>query len=169
MIQSDFFINLAKEETCSVSMREALQLINENRLEPLLVQSILERNNNTPDILKKEAIDVFLDYAKYILLDNHIDDNEMLLAKKYKLLFRIKEGDFLSFGKSNEIKEIITAESKRFYSDSQIDEHESLAKVSLQELFDLGYDQYLDLEKEVVEDALAQGANLHKLDTYYNL
>ncbi len=169
MIKSDFFINLEKEEKCSVSMRETLQLINENRFEPLTVQSIAERNSITSEVLKREAIDVFMDYAKYILLDNHIDDNEMLLAKKYKLLFRIKEGDLLSFGKSNEIKEIITAESKRFYSDSQIDEHESLAKVSLQELFDLGYDQYLDFEKEVVEDALAQGASLHKLDTYYNM
>lgn len=169
MIKSDFFINLEKEGNCSVSMREILHLINDNRFEPLTVQSIVERNNITSEVLKKEAIDVFMDYAKYILLDNHIDDNEMLLAKKYKLLFRIKEGDFLSFGKSNEIKEIITAESKRFYSDSQIDEHESLAKVSLQELFDLGYDQYLDFEKEVVEDALAQGANLHKLDTFYNI
>jgi hypothetical protein len=54
------------------------------------------------------------------------------------------------------------------YQDNVIDNNEALHKVDLQQLFDLGYDQFLELSNKAVKDALSRGAKLKDLDTFIN-
>lgn len=153
----------------SPAMIEALRLVKENRFDPIVLKKRVSEYGLSVVDLKSESMLFYVDFARYILLDDHIDENEMNTAKRLKLLFKIREGDFMSDNFHNQIKMIIQEQSDKFYRDNAIDDRESVAKVRLQELFDLGYDQYLSMEHEIIESALKRGADSKDLDTYYKL
>ena len=83
-----------------------------------------------------------------------------------KLFLRVKEGDFLKYGKEQDVKEILTWQLRKMYNDDKIDNQEALMKNDLQSLFDLGYDQFLTIVNEVAQESLNRGANIKDLDTF---
>lgn len=153
----------------SPAMVVALRLVKENRFDPITLKKCVGEFGLDVLDIKSESLLFYVDYARHILIDDHVDENEMITAKRLKLLFKIHEGDFFEGDFKNLIKAIIQEQSEKFYCDNIVDDRESIAKVHLQELFDLSYDQYLEMEHEAVESALKRGANSHDLDTYYKL
>lgn len=69
------------------------------------------------------------------------------VPKKIKRLFKIKEGDLYGLRK-NKIEIIIHKQINHFLKDGHIDYDEELEEVNLQDLFDLGYDEYLNMRKQ---------------------
>jgi hypothetical protein len=117
--------------------------------------------------IKEELLDLILQYINIILHDNKLTINELNNTNILKVNFKIKEGDFYKY-RYDQIKEILLKQLSKIYrDDDKISFGESLYKVELQELFDLGYDQFLKFAN--IEDALAldRHANILDLDTVY--
>ncbi len=113
--------------------------------------------------IKFDTLELLVSYAHYILEDNIISNEELDDFSFLKLLFKIKEGDFIKY-KNGEISEILKKQFIRMYSDQNIDSDEKIQKVNLQSLFDLSYDEFENLKKEEVINSLLNGANPKDLD-----
>lgn len=126
-------------------------------------QSLAKYRNQDADRIKIESIDFMLGYAHYILEDSAITEMEAYDFSALKRVFRIKEGEFLQY-RSFQVREILKKEFIRIYSDHFVDRKEELQKVNLQALFDLSYDQFEEMKKDEVINALLNGANPSDLD-----
>lgn len=124
---------------------------------------VKENNIRKIEDIKLETLDLLILYAHYILEDNVISNEKLEDFSFLKLLFKIKEGDFRKY-KNIEIKEILKKQFIRAYSDQRIDNEEEMQSVNLQSLFDLSYDEFENLKKEEVINALLNGANPKDLD-----
>jgi hypothetical protein len=66
----------------------------------------------------------------------------------------------------SDIERILNKQFEHMYHNNIIDTEEALQKVELQELFDLSYDQFLQLSQNAVKAAIDRGANPIDLDTF---
>lgn len=135
---------------------------------PSLDRILKEHSIRQIEDIKEELLDLLLVYINLILNDNVITENEAGNVKILKRVFKIREGDFYNY-RYDEVEEVLNRQFEHIYSDNQIDTEEALLKVGLQELFDLSYDQFLDLVNEEVKAALYRGGNLNDLDTVFKL
>jgi len=117
---------------------------------------------------KVNALKIIIIYINLAIKDNLLAQNEKRIVKFLKLLFQIKEGDFSFNDKIYlEVSGIIKTQLELIYlDDNKVDEKEALHKVDLQELFDLGYDQFLKFSNYADKLALEKGANISDLDTF---
>ena len=115
--------------------------------------------------IKDKILDMILSYIHLIMEDNYITPKEATNIKFLKRFFRIREGDFYSI-KYYEVERILDKQFEHMYQNNSIDNEEALQKVELQELFDLSYDQFLQLCQKAVQGAIDRGANLSDLDTF---
>jgi hypothetical protein len=148
-----------------------------NDIIELVYNGVLD-NNNLEEVLKKynvkkveeikeELLDVLIVYINLILQDHLITQKEINNVQFFKMIFKIKEGDFFKY-RYDEIDEILNKQFIRIYrNDNKIDENESLHQVSLQKLFDLSYDQFLGFQEMEVLAAIERGGNIQELDTAY--
>lgn len=161
------FINQQIQQGCnSEPMVEALKLIMNDQMHPYLLRERLDAHGMKVTDLKAESMPLVLDYIRCCLDDDVISDEELRNANALKVFFKIQEGELLERYK-DQIKYLISRQLELIYADDVIDERESVAKVNLQALFDLSYDQYLQFERNAVKMVLARGGELHRLDTFY--
>lgn len=155
------------QENRSVYIKEISALIGKNMLDKFQLEELLKAHHiyDIRDI-KTEILDMLLSYINFILVDDVISENEEKSIILLKRLFKIKEGDFFNF-RYKEIETILDKQFQILYSDNQIDKEEALHKVGLQSLFDLGYDQFLQLVDKEVRMAIERGANPEELDTVF--
>lgn len=133
-------------------------------LHEILQNNSIEKSSDS----RAEILDLLLLYITIVLQDNVITAQELFQLKVLKRFFGIKEGDFYNF-RSDQVREILNKQFKRIYQDKVIDPNEALLKVGLQELFDLGYDQFHELSQQEIKRAIDSGANLNDLDTVMRL
>lgn len=151
-------------EQISANLLEAVDLMcQEGTTATDIDQSLASYRSQDTHRIKMESIDFMLGYADYILEDSAISEKEAYDFAALKRIFRIKEGEFLQY-RSFEVKEILKKEFIRIYSDHFVDRKEELEKVNLQALFDLSYDQFEEMKKDEVINALLNGANPSDLD-----
>lgn len=117
----------------------------------------IEWGSSGSSSLKEELLDLLLFYVDHCLKDHALTSKEKLSIRELKLLFRIKEGDFYKF-RRREMKGLLVSEVSRILNDKSVDTVEALHQSDLQEVFGLGYDQYLEITKEpvrkIVDDAI---------------
>ncbi|TAM94767.1 MAG: hypothetical protein EPN39_16660 [Chitinophagaceae bacterium] len=150
-------------------LNEIVNAISMGEFDKIKLDKILisHKIKNVSDI-KEETLDLLLFYISFILDDNLITEKELANLKTLKRIFKIREGDFYRF-RRDKIQEILNKQFKRIYEDNIIDNKEAILKVGLQELFDLGYDQFQELSKNEVKAALERGADLNDLDAVIKL
>src|SRR5690606_10401684 len=123
--------------------KDLIELIVQGRIGRKLFIEVLQSNHiGEISEIKEYLRDVFIEYVNDIVEDHHISDEEVSKATKLKLLFEIREGELYAH-KFSEIQEILHKQFSYFMVDGEISPLEELQKVNLQDLFDLGYDQYL--------------------------
>ena len=154
------FAYISSIEGSSDHIKKVLSLIQNDNLDKVLG----EYNIAHVEGIKLEVLDMLLAYIDFILRDNVITDSEAANFKLLKKFFKIKEGDFYKYRHAN-IENLLDRQFERIYADNRIDNEEALYKVGLQELFDLSYDQFLELVNKEVTSALKRGANPDELDT----
>ena len=166
---SDAFSKIISIEYFSGCVTEICNLIHSGNHDRIMIDKILAKNGiKKYKDLKEELIDVIILYINIIVLeDDLISENELKNIKILKNLFKIDEGDFYKF-RYDEIKEIIRRQLYKMYIDKIVDSSEALQKVGLQELFDLSYDQFLEIVNIEDQYALERGANIEDLDTFYS-
>jgi HNH endonuclease len=156
-------------ENFSNYINEITELIHTNELDRSQLDRILKEHHiKQIEVIKEELLDLLLAYINLILNDNVITENEAGNVKILKRVFKIKEGDFYNY-RYDELEEVLNRQFERIYADNKIDTGEGLLKVGLQELFDLSYDQFLDMVNNEVKAALYRGGNLSDMDTLFKL
>lgn len=161
------FGHLISIEGFSDYIKKISALIHEDNLDRQNLDKILnEHNIRQVEDIKENVLDMLLAYINFILDDNVITENEASNLKQLKRFFRIKEGDFYNYRYSN-IEDILNRQFALIYSDNRINPEEALHKVGLQELFDLSYDQFLELANREVRAAIERGASPDELDTVF--
>ena len=118
--------------------------------------------------IKEELLDLLLVYIGIVLNDNAISEHEAGNVRILKRAFRIVEGDFYNY-RYEEVVEVLLRQFNQIYFDGYVDDGEALHKVSLQELFDLSYDQFTKIANIEAKAALERGAGLDNLDTVIKL
>jgi hypothetical protein len=161
------FSHIISIEGFSDYIKKISALIYDNNLDRQRLDKILNEHNITQvEDIKEDILDMLLAYINFILEDNIIAENEAANFKQLKRFFRIKEGDFYNYRYTN-IENILNRQFELIYADNQINTEEALHKVGLQELFDLSYDQFLELVNREVRAALERGASPDELDTVF--
>lgn len=142
------------------------ELIYQGELDPDNIQRLLrEHNIKQLENVKANILDLILAYIELVLQDNYVTVTEAENMKFLKRILKVKEGDFYRH-KYYEVERLLDKQFERMYRDNNIDTDEALQKVELQELFDLSYDQFLELSNKAVQSALVRGANPSDLDTF---
>jgi hypothetical protein len=163
------FGTLLSIENFSDYINQIVELIHTNEFDRKNLDEILnEHRIKRVEDIKEELLDLILVYINLILNDTLITESEAANVKILKRVFRIKEGDFYN-NRYYEVEDVLNRQFERMYSDNQIDTEEALLKVGLQELFDLSYDQFLQLINTQVKAALYRGGELSDLDTVFKL
>ena len=126
----------------------------------------LAKYGQSIDDIKSESLSVIIDFAKSCLTDNYLSEEEMQNIGLLKLFLHIKDGDFIEFGRKDEVQEILSLQLEKMYEDNVINKDEAFNKTKLQELFGLSYDEFLDIVNVIARKSLANGAYLLDLDTF---
>ena len=170
--QNDIKIKEAFEKICATEtfkeyIRQIATLVCNDNLDKQNFDKILsEYNFSHAEEIKEDVLDMLLAYINYILEDNFITENEAKNLNLLKRFFKVKEGDFYEY-RYKEVEVILDKQFEFIYSDNKINTEEALHKVGLQELFDLGYDQFLELVDKEVKAAVERGANSDEIDTVF--
>jgi hypothetical protein len=165
--ERDGFINLLKNDPFSEPMQRVLELLDKGALtQQTLETTLISFNIASVKAVKSDLMDIVLCYAKLVLTERELTENEEFNIEWLKDVFQIKEGDFYQY-KRAQIAEVLQDQLSIMYADNRIDKNESLLKVRLQQLFDLGYDQFLEFVNAYDKMALLRGADILELDTVY--
>ena len=139
--------------------------ISEGKLTSEKLSSILAEHRTDLKAIKDQVLNMILSYIEIIVKDNYITEFEGSSVRFLKRFFRVEEGDFYS-KKYISVEDILTKQFEYMYLNNKIDESEALHKVSLQILFDLSYDQFVELSKRTVLKAIERGADISDLDIF---
>lgn len=152
----------------SPAMAELLLSIVDGTWTSIKYKDILAENGIRSNSIafKEECLDVALQFAKQCLEDDALSDDEIYGMSMLKRLLYIEEGDFYKYGKKDDVQGIIASQLFKLYDDDYISYTEALHKVELQGLFNLSYEEFEDVVREIAQDALNRGADINNLDTY---
>lgn len=152
-------------DTFSDYIIDISELIYKNELSRANISLVLQDHKiNRIEEIKDELLDLLIVYINLILNDHIITENEKNNIKLLKIYFKIKEGDFYR-RRYNEIEDILHRQFERQFLDNKITREESIYNVELQEIFDLGYDQFDKFKEKEVKRALEIGVDISDLDT----
>jgi hypothetical protein len=160
------FEQILSRENFGELVNDIAEQISVGQLTAQNLENLLRENGqNSIESIKNNILDMLLAYVNFILEDNCITSNEAENVHFLKRFFKIREGDFYS-KKYHQIEEILNKQFEYMYQNNVIDTNEALQKVELQQLFDLSYDQFLELSRNAVQGAIERGANVIDLDTF---
>lgn len=113
--------------------------------------------------MKDQVLNYLIAYARFVLQDQVISEAELYDFTALKRIFRIQQGDFMTF-KHSEVQALLRQQFFNMYVDKKIDSKEAITSVKLQIMFDLSFDQFEALKQDQVISALMQGADPKDLD-----
>lgn len=159
------FLKLSQDQQLSNINKKLAALISDYGLNQQQLNLFLsgEKIQSLTD-LKYDTQILLLAYISQVLEDYFITEGEAAHVRLLKRLFKIREGDLYK-NHYQQIVILITLQIKKIYEDDKVDTVEALQKVNLQELFDLGYDQFLKIINNEVKISLSRGGRLDELDT----
>lgn len=144
---------------------EIVDLIRENKANRKSIKDVLLRYSiYGSEYVRNDFLDLIITYVNLVLDDHTITNEERKNIQLLKMMFEIKPGDFYKY-RYNEIENILHKQFKRLYSDNVISIDEALQEVKLQEMFDLGYDQYDKFKENELQRAINEGADITELNT----
>jgi len=129
------------------------ELIYEGKLSRACFIEVLERYKVDKEGIKPELIDLILVYLNIILNDHIISEKEKRNAEMLKLFFNLKEGDFCKY-RHQEIGYILKRQFDYHSADYEFSNEEEFQEFLLQDLFDLGYDQFNEFKNEAKESCI---------------
>src|SRR5688500_14238546 len=134
------------------------RLISEGELGPAARREVTRHRGEKPGALREELLDILMAAIREALKDHRLATEEREFITQLKRLFQIQAGDFYRLRRSD-LQATLEAETRRLLIDEQIDNVEALHQVELQALFNLSYDQYLEVtrsEVSVIVDRLIE-------------
>lgn len=124
------------------------ELIAEDRLDGITLGEVVAHYRvETSAHFRDGLLDLVIRAAREALRDHCLTREEVESIRLLKIALRIQAGDFYRYRRAA-IADLLLGEVQRLLEDDRIDETEALYQVELQALFDLSYDQYVDLTRE---------------------
>lgn len=157
----DWYERIKTGNSIAVSIKEIIELIFSEEGLPIKMEEI--RNTYNLADLKLHSLDFLILYANELLSDHYISEDELNDFSLLKTILKIEEGDFIRY-RSFEVQEILKQQFIRMYADNFVDEKEAIESVNLQDLFDLGYDEFEKIKEDEIISALLNGAKPEDLD-----
>jgi hypothetical protein len=152
-------------ESFSDYIIDIAELIYNSELNRENIQKILDEHKiKKIDDIKEDLLDLLIVYINLILNDHIISTNEKYNVELLKKYFKIQEGDFYKY-RYQEVEDILHRQFERIYLDNNVSKEEAIHHVDLQDLFNLGYDQFEEFKSNEIRRALDHGANILDLDT----
>ena len=152
----------------SPAMTEIIQTIIDGKWSSMRYEEILSeykvRSNSVE--FKKESLDVAIQYAILCLEDDALSEDEIKGMYMLKRLLYIEEGDFYKYDRKQEVEGVLAAQLLKVYDDGEISYEEAIHKVDLQGLFNLSYEEFEDVVRDIAQNVYDHGADYFKLDTY---
>ena len=131
-------------------MQDITQNIRANGFDVISLQTILNKHKiGKIEYIKDKSLFFIIDYIKIILNDHTITDKERNNISLLKRYFKIEEGDLYKH-KYSEIVEILNRQFEKIYEDGIITNEEDIHKFEVQDLFDLSYDQFLEIKEKYI-------------------
>lgn len=160
------FCQIIEFEDFGVPVNEFAGLLARGDFSVQRVADVMERSWIS-DIaqLKPHTLDLILAYIRAVVEDNLITPKEAGNVNFLKRFFKIKEGDFFTF-RRREVEDVVDKQLHWMFQNAVVDEDEALQKVDLQAMFDVSYDQFLQLSENAVRMAIDAGADPADLDTF---
>ena len=110
---------------------------------------------------KVAALDLVLWCAQQVIADHALTVQELQSIRTLKQLFSIEEGAFWEH-RRHEVAEVLKSAMQVILHDRVVTGDEAKYKVGLQELFGLGYDEFLQLIREPMREAI--GSLIDEMD-----
>jgi hypothetical protein len=134
---------------------EILSLLSQGCLKRAAFAEIIERHElNRESWFSKQRLDLVLGYVSALVADGDLDAEHLKAISNLKNCLGVTEGDFVSL-RPAEVAAILAGELEQILEDDSIDEEEDLRQADLQDVFDLSYDQYLQLTRIEFERAMS--------------
>lgn len=128
--------------------KKFIELITSGKMDKDLFLEILNSFGiNNVFEAKKELIGIYLSVVYAMIQDKIITEEELLAAKNLKTIFEIKEGELFNEDK-NLIQLYLCLQLSYYFKDGVLSDLEELEIVNFQDLFDLTYDQYIEIQHE---------------------
>lgn len=119
-----------------------------------VIPGILRTYGDAHEIwFRKQLLDLVLDFIEAAVTDGAISEKITQDIRSLKEDLGIREGEFFKY-RPAEVAAILGQQLDYILEDLQIDTAEDLYQVELQDVFDLSYDQYLQLTRSAFERAL---------------
>jgi len=134
---------------------ELLFLLAQGILDGGSFSEIISRHGVSRELwFRKQRLDLVMEYITVLLNNGPIQTVELASIADLKKCLGIAEGEFISL-RPAEVATVLVGQLVQILEDDWIDESEDLYQLGLQTVFDLSYDQYLQLTRAEFERAMA--------------
>jgi hypothetical protein len=154
-ILREHFSTVLADAGSTGAVGEILSLLSQGSLEPDRFSDIVERHGlNRESWFWSQRLDLVLGYVSALIADGDLDADSLRSIANLKNCLGVTEGDFVTL-RPAEVAAILAGELEQILEDDSIDEEEDLRQADLQAVFDLSYDQYLQLTRVEFERAMS--------------
>jgi hypothetical protein len=146
----EVFARLIASERQDSAAGAVAELIAEDRLDRTTFDEVVRHYGVAESAHFRDGLlDLVIHAVRAALRDHCLTSDERDEIRRLKVIFRVAEGGFFKHRRSD-VGEILCGEVSRLLDDEHIDLEEALYEVELQALFDLAYDEFLELTRPEV-------------------
>lgn len=143
----DAFVQLVASGCPESAVGAVAELVAEDQLDRDSFGAVVQQHRVAGSAAFRDALlDLVLHAVRAALRDHRLTRDEIGAIHRLKMIFRIAQGAFFKFRRSA-VGDLLCGEMSRILADEQVDLAEALCEVELQRIFDLGYDQFLQLTR----------------------
>lgn len=119
-------------------VKDIVKLISQNELDRNTLKEVLDKHGiKGVNSIKDDLLDIIILYITHVLDDHVITETEKKHVEILKLYFKIREGDFYKY-RFHQLQKILYRQLNMM---KNVNEDKETYRVSLQDMFDLSYDQ----------------------------
>lgn len=152
---SDHFTKTLAETGPHGAVGELLSFLAQGTLDGMAFTEIIKRHGVSRELwFRKQRLDLVLGYVSHLLDASRLIKDDLATLAELKNCLGIAEGEFISL-RPAEVASILVVQLNQILVDDYIDPGEDLYQLELQTVFDLSYDQYLQLTRAEFEREMA--------------
>lgn len=150
----EVFARIIASERHDSAVGAVAELVAEDRLNRDTFESVVREYGVAESARFRDGLlDLVLRAVQAALRDHCLTSDEREAIRRLKVVFRLPEGAFYKH-RRREVAEILRGEINRILADEHVDVTEALYEVELQGLFDLAYDEFLELTRPEMTRAI---------------
>lgn len=151
----EFFAEYCKTIGSGGPIGEAVERLASGHIDPGLFGDLNAKHGIAREHwFRAGALDLVLAFISHLLVGGKLSADDVVAIRLLKTALHVREGDFIAH-RPAETAEILESQLEEILADNRIEEAEDLYMVELQAAFDLSYDEYLQLVRRPLANAIA--------------